>query len=247
MGEIVAYRNAQLGGHTVLHRIISDQRRALTRSRATTTASWYSFHPDQSELVGTSSGFQHPAAGRYLLSVARPAHLPRSPGSFALLLNREAPAFSHRDAPRARRRRGRGPGAGPSDVASVGAIGHAADRLRLSPWRAFAGLVTPQLDPAGHRRVRPGTRPLHAERPASAMTRTVQNGKAVYGGNFGFDRPTISSGSFARRTSTSRIGSTRRRPTPLPAASGCSQTSLRRTAGSARSISRAHRRSPATV
>src|SRR5579862_905916 len=64
VGEIVAYRNLQLGGHTVLHRIIAIHN-GLYTFKGDNNNFVDSFHPDSSELVGRL-WLHLPAAGKYL-------------------------------------------------------------------------------------------------------------------------------------------------------------------------------------
>jgi len=65
VGEIVGYRNMQLGGHLVLHRIIGIDNGVYT-FKGDNNHFIDSFHPNRSELVGRL-WFHVPGAGKYLL------------------------------------------------------------------------------------------------------------------------------------------------------------------------------------
>jgi signal peptidase I len=83
VGEIVAYRNGQLGGHVVMHRIIAFKNGRYT-FKGDNNNFVDSYHPTQSELVGRK--WVHlPAAGKVLGAVHGP-RLFLIAGALALLL-----------------------------------------------------------------------------------------------------------------------------------------------------------------
>ena len=134
VGDIVAYRNAQLGGHVVLHRIIGIANGHYT-FKGDNNNFVDSFHPVQSQLVGRV--WVHlPAAGKFLGALHGP-RLFLIVGLLALLLIGTA-AFSKTDRVRGRRRSGSGaqPVAGASPLGTLGMVPVAA----LAAMLAFAGL-----------------------------------------------------------------------------------------------------------
>src|SRR5258708_868298 len=175
VGEIVAYRNAQLGGHTVLHRIIAISGGQYT-FKGDNNNFVDSFHPDRSELLGRL-WFHAPGVGGYLLML----HGPRIflvAGLLALLLIGTA-AFSRRDSTSGRRRRGAKPPpvSGTSSFGAIGLLPIAA----VAGLVAFAGLAALSFTrPLSAQASRPG---LYTQNGRFTYDAQVSGGKAVYGTN----------------------------------------------------------------
>ena len=166
VGEIVAYRNAQLGDHIVLHRIIGIANGHYT-FKGDNNNFVDSYHPTQSQLVGRM--WVHlPAAGKVL----RVFHGPRLfliVGLIALLLIGGA-SVSKRD------RRRRDPA--PSGVAPVGAFG-VLPIVAVAALVAFAALAALSLTRATTTTgVQSG---LYTQNGTFTYDAAAPGGNAVYG------------------------------------------------------------------
>ena len=134
VGEIVAYRNAQLGNHIVLHRIIGIANGHYT-FKGDNNNFVDSFHPTQSELVGRL--WVHiPAAGKFLTILHGP-RLFLIVGLLALILIGTS-LFAKSDRTRGRRRSSgtTQPAPGTSSLGALGLLPIAA----IAALLAFAGL-----------------------------------------------------------------------------------------------------------
>jgi signal peptidase I len=133
VGDIVAYRNAELGGHIVLHRIIGIANGQYT-FKGDNNNFVDSFHPAQSQLVGRV--WVHlPAAGK-VLGVLHGPRLFLIVGLLALVLIGMA-AFAKTDRRRdGRRKSSAAPVAGASSFGTLGLVPVAA----IAALLAFAGL-----------------------------------------------------------------------------------------------------------
>ena len=173
VGDIVAYRNAQLGGHIVLHRIIGIANGHYT-FKGDNNNFVDSFHPVQSQLVGRM--WVHiPAAGKALSALHGP-RLFLIVGLLALLLIGMA-AFSKSDRTRGRRRSGSGaqPVAGVSSLGALGLVPVAA----LAALLAFAGLGALSFTrPTTAAATQSG---LYTQSGRFSYDAAAPGGKAVYG------------------------------------------------------------------
>ena len=214
VGEIVAYRNTQLGGHTVLHRIIGiDGGHYIFKGDNNSFVD--SFHPDRSQLLG-QLWFHVPAAGRYLGMLHGP-RLFLIVGVLALLLIGGA-AFSRHERKGGRRPE---PVAGGSPMGSFGMLPIAA----LAGLVAFAGLGALSFTrPVSARGSSRASTPRTA---ASATTRRCPAARRSTARTRSRPASRSSCASRTRRTSTSPTASTRRPPIRSPARSACSPTSPR--------------------
>jgi signal peptidase I len=174
VGEIVAYRNTQLGGHTVLHRIIgiSDGHYIFKGDNNNFVDS---FHPDRSELQGRL-WFHAPGVGKYLLML----HGPRLflVVGFLVLLLIGAAAFSRPERTGGRRQRGSSPELG-SHAPSLGAVGML-PIAALVGVVAFAGLAA--LSFTRPLSARASQQNLYTQNGRFSYDAQVPGGKAVYGG-----------------------------------------------------------------
>jgi signal peptidase I len=173
VGDIVAYRNAQLGGHIVLHRIIGIANGHYT-FKGDNNNFVDSFHPVQSQLVG-HMWVHIPAAGKFLGMLHGP-RLFLIVGLLALLLIAMA-AFSKNDRTRGRRRSASSaqPVAGGSSLGALGLVPVAA----LAALVAFAGLGALSFtQPTTAAATQSG---LYTQSGKFSYDASAPGGKAIYG------------------------------------------------------------------
>jgi signal peptidase I len=172
VGDIVAYRNAELGGHIVMHRIIGVANGHYT-FKGDNNNFVDSFHPVQSQLVGRV--WVHlPAAGK-LLGVLHGPRLFLIVGLLALLLIGMG-AFAKTD----RRRGGRRntPAAPVAGASSFGALG-LLPVASIAAFLAFAGLGAASFTrPTTTTATKSG---LYTQSGRFTYDAQAPGGKAVYG------------------------------------------------------------------
>jgi signal peptidase I len=172
VGDIVAYRNAELGGHIVMHRIIGIANGHYT-FKGDNNNFVDSFHPVQSQLVGRM--WVHlPAAGK-ALGVLHGPRLFLIVGLLAMLLIGMA-AFSKSDGTRGKRRSGSvAPAVGASSFGALGLLPVAA----IAALLAFAGLGAASFTrPTTTTATKSG---LYTQSGRFTYDAQAPGGKAVYG------------------------------------------------------------------